>query len=143
MCDIASLRFKFNEIFAGIQKILNENSDYDCKDVRKNVMLLQSVIQKLSTSLRLDQSIGVQPGNPLKQSTPQRTVDEMLSMSGRGWKKPLTPSKISRLDGTYVHSKPQRRETVQTPGDVYYTARQNVSTRELFYGENLRQILEN
>jgi hypothetical protein len=126
--DTASLKFKFNEIYAKIQKLLNQNSDYDCQAVKKNVLILQNVIQDLSTRLRLNQSVGFQPGVPLQQSTPEKEVDDMLSMSYHSLDSPLKPQIVNK---TYVQNTPQRRIENLSPPDLFVTARQNLSSRKL------------
>lgn len=123
--DAASLRFKFNEVFADIQKLMNKNSDYDCEDVKKNALMLRKVIQDLTLQLNLNQSVGTKPGIPLKQSTPkQNKVVMPLTSDG------LERKKVKRYDGTYIQSTPQKRTEMQTPADDYYTAHQGVSTRK-------------
>lgn len=77
------MRFRFNEIFAAIQKFMNNNSEYECDEIKKNVLLLQSVVQKLSTKTLLNESVGAQPGTPGARSTPISSQEGHQSVINR------------------------------------------------------------
>lgn len=70
LCDVASLRFKFNEVFVQAQKFMTEHPESDCGDLQKTLELLHKTIGNLTTKLRLEKSIGVHPHTPVKESTP-------------------------------------------------------------------------
>ena len=102
-CDVGSMRFRFNEIFATIQKFMNNNSEYECDEIKKNVLLLQSVVQKLSTKTLLNESVGAQPGTPGAKSTPMSIREKHMSVINRS---NATPN---RLGITMNHQKSQSR----------------------------------
>lgn len=70
--DIASLRFKFNEVASSTQKFMTSHPESDCGDVKKTLELVQRTVGDLMTKLRLEKSIGVQPGTPVVRSTPNK-----------------------------------------------------------------------
>lgn len=70
--DIASLRFKFNEVASSTQKFMTSHPESDCGDVKKTLELVQRTVGDLMTKLRLEKSIGVQPGTPVVKSTPNQ-----------------------------------------------------------------------
>lgn len=74
--DVASLRFKFNEVCARVQKFMIDHPNCQLEEVKKYLLMLHQVTNDFRTMLRLERSIGNQPTTPLRKSTPNKVSNQ-------------------------------------------------------------------
>lgn len=74
--DIASLRFKFNEISSNTMQFMNNYYNHDCKELQKNFQLLLYAMIDCNNEVKLNINSERSPGSPLKKSTPKKCCSQ-------------------------------------------------------------------
>lgn len=74
--DVATLRFKFNEISSNTVQFINSYSNNDCKELHENLKLLQRAINDCVNEVIQNKPSDSLPGTPVKKSTPKKSGEQ-------------------------------------------------------------------